>query len=384
MKYSLKTKLRLRFVLFSALALFLLLSAVVSASIFFNYRELTETSDLILTQLKDNPTLSVRYFSVKLHPAKGAVKPEVVQNVSVTPEKAGKMARSALDSGEDQGWLESYRYLTLRNGGEIRILFLSRSSSIELCIAAAENLIAISLASLAIAVCILIPLSAKVVSPLVENHRKQKEFITAAGHQLKTPLTVIGTDAQLLSMEIGENEWVDSILRQVDRMTAMTREIVALSKAEELSEKQKKAPFSPSEAALETAEYYKSLVEKKGMRFSLDVSKLPSFDGNEEDFCRILTLLLDNAFKYSPDESEILLELKKEGRYLRLVIENQTAVSEDLAGLTDRFYRGKNAHGTDGFGLGLAVVKSLAERDGGKLSLSRPEKDRFRAEVLLH
>ena len=379
-----KTKLRIRFVLISALALLFLLGVIVSVSLYLNYRDLEERSDLILEQLKETPDLNVRYFSVKVHPAKGAIRPDVVQNVSVSPTEAARLAKIALESGKEKGFAEDFRFLLVRSDGGIRIFFLSRTSVMETARNAAKNLIGISILSLIAAVAVLIPLSARVVAPLAKNHRKQKEFITAASHQLKTPLTVIGADAQLLSLEIGENEWVESILCQVERMTNMTNSLVALSKAEELNEKKEKAPFSISDAVTETAELYKALVEKKQMETEVSVAENVVFNGNEEDFCHLLTLILDNAFKYCPDGRKIRLALKKDIRGFRLTIENTTRPPGDETLLAQRFYRGKNAEGQEGFGLGLAVASSLAARMGGKLSVTLPKEDLFRAEITFH
>lgn len=384
MKFGMKTKLRIRFVLISALALLFLLGVIVSVSLYLNYRDLEERSDLILEQLKETPDLNVRYFSVKVHPAKGAIRPDVVQNVSVSPTEAARLAKIALESGKEKGFAEDFRFLLVRSDGGIRIFFLSRTSVMETARNAAKNLIGISILSLIAAVAVLIPLSARVVAPLAENHRKQKEFITAASHQLKTPLTVIGADAQLLSLEIGENEWVESILCQVERMTNMTNSLVALSKAEELNEKKEKAPFSISDAVTETAELYKALVEKKQMETEVSVAENVVFNGNEEDFCHLLTLILDNAFKYCPDGRKIRLALKKDIRGFRLTIENTTRPPGDETLLAQRFYRGKNAEGQEGFGLGLAVASSLAARMGGKLSVTLPKEDLFRAEITFH
>ena len=379
-----KTKLRVRFVLISALALLFLLGVIVSVSHYLNYRDLEERSDLILEQLKETPDLNVRYFSVKVHPAKGAIRPDVVQNVSVSPTEAARLAKIALESGTKKGFAEDFRFLLIRSDGGIRIFFLSRTSVMETARNAAKNLIGISILSLIAAVAVLIPLSARVVAPLAENHRKQKEFITAASHQLKTPLTVISADAQLLSLEIGENEWVESILCQVERMTNMTNSLVALSKAEELNEKTEKAPFSISDAVTETAELYKALVEKKQTETEVSVAENVVFNGNEEDFCHLLTLILDNAFKYCPDGGKIRLALRKDIRGFRLTVENTTSPLGDETLLAQRFYRGKNAEGKDGFGLGLAIASSLAARMGGKISVTLPKEDLFRAEITFH
>lgn len=384
MKLSLKTKLRIRFVLICAVSLSVMLGLIVSVSIYSNYRDLGERSDMILHQLKEHPDLNVRYFSVKVHPGKSAVRLDVVQNVDISPEDGAKLAKTTMKSGEDSGFVQDYRYLIIKGDSGIRILFLSRSSALETARAAAENMVWISAASLLAVTLLLIPLSGKIVAPLMENHRKQKEFITAASHQLKTPLTVIGADAQLLSMEIGENEWIDSILYQVERMTKMTSDLVTLSKAEELEDAREKALFSLSDAVTETATLYKAVAEKKQIDFSVSVSEQHNFRGNEEDFCHLLTLLLDNAFKYCPDGGKIDLALKKELRGLSISLANTTKPLSNAPLLSQRFYRGENTEGQDGFGLGLAVANSLVARMGGKLSVALPEKELFRAEILLH
>lgn len=383
MKFSLKAKLRIRFVLISALALLLLQGGIVSVSLYLNYKDLGERSDLLLDQLKDHPSLHVRYFSVKVHPGKGAVRPDVIQNVSVSPAEASRFAKIALESGEERGFVEDYRYRIVNSEGGIRIFFLSRSSGMETALSAAKNLIGISILSLIAAIVILIPLSSRIVAPLVENHRKQREFITAASHQLKTPLTVIGADAQLLSLEIGENEWIDSILSQVERMTKLTGDLVTLSKAEELSEKREQSCFSLFDAMTETAELYKALVEKKKIDFSFSAPEKIKFHGSEEDFCHLLTLLLDNAFKYCPDGGRIDLSFAKDRKGLHLILENSTQPLDDEKQLTQRFYRGKNAEGQDGFGIGLAVATSLATQLGGKITVTLPQKNIFRAEITL-
>lgn len=96
-----------------------------------------------------------------------------------------------------------------------------------------ETLILVSVGGIAVMAIVLTILSAKVVSPLVKNHQRQKEFITSASHELKTPLTVIHADAQLLESEIGENEWLSDIIKQTTNMTEMTHKLVCLARAEE-------------------------------------------------------------------------------------------------------------------------------------------------------
>ena len=259
-------------------------------------------------------------------------------------------------------------------------------NSIEMLHTAAVNLLWVSVLCLCVVFVLLIILSGWVVTPLVDNHRKQKQFITAASHELKTPLTVISTDAQLLQADIGENEWIDGILQQVEHLTRMTHDLVLLAKAEEYENAVVRERFSLSEVLREVAESYTGLAVQKGICLTSSIPPELLYDGCEKELRQLIQILLDNAFKYCPASGEIRIRLKRELRGFRLTVCNTSApISEsDIPSLTQRFCRGQNAAGTEGFGLGLSIAKTIANRHNGNLTANLHKDALFLVEVTLH
>lgn len=368
---DLKRRLQLRFVLLSMAALLLLQSGIIGLSIWHSYRDMEAKSDVILSQIREQPSSNFRYFSVKVHPGKGSVRVDAVQNVSVTPEQAGEYAKTALHSQADKGFVDGYRYCIHRNNEGMQILFLSRHSSLEMHRSTAFSLIWVSIGGLAVMSLVLSLLSGIVVAPLVENHRKQKQFITSAGHQLKTPLAVIRADAQLLQSEIGDNEWLDSILSQTDHMTRMTHDLVALAQAEECETPMASQSFSLSDAAADTLDVYAGLADCKRITLHRHIPKKLDYQGVKEQIRQLLSILLDNACKYCVAGGEITFTLKREFSGVSISIVN---TADGIAATPDktfaqRFYRGENASGKEGFGLGLSIAQAIVQRHKGKLTV---------------
>lgn len=383
MKRSLKTKLRVRFVLLALLGLFVLLSILVFLSIRNNYHDMVEKSDLIISGLRNQPSDNIRYFSVKIPAGTQTVYPDTVQHVSVTAEKVGEYARTVLKTGEDRGFLDGYRYAVFCNENGTRIYFLSRSASLEMCREAAENLIIVSAFGLLAMGLLLIPLSGWAVRPILENHQKQKQFITAAGHELKTPLAVISTNAQLLAMEVGDNDWLSGIQKQVAHMTQMTNDLVLLSKAEEYQRPLERKQFSFSDALYDAVEIYRPMATQKNV-FITYTEKAPlEYHGNEAEIRQLIQILLDNACKYCLKNGEIRIETKKNIRGISLAVSNPAETPEDAGALLQRFRRGENARDKEGFGLGLSIAEAIASRHGGHITVSA-SKGEFRVEVVLH
>lgn len=386
MKRSLKTKLRIRFILLSMLCLLIIESLIVGVSIFNNHQDLITKSDFLISQLHNNPSGASRYFSVRIPAGKNTVYPDVVQHVSITAENAAELAFRALKKGQDKGFIDGYRYHIYQNESGTRIYFLYRESSIEMCKAAAENMILVSLLSFVAIGALLIPTSSWVVKPLVDNHKKQKEFITAAGHELKTPLTVISTNAQLLETEIGQNDWLDGISKQVAHLTKMTCNLVTLSKAEEYGNPPLKERFSFSEVLSDVTKTYAPIAKQNSLHLEYPNEGEILYFGSKAEVQQLLGILLDNACKYCPADGFIRIEAKKCFQGVRLVIVNTTEPlpEENPQMLVCRFQRGKNATEKAGFGLGLSIAEAIADRHNGHIAVSTTANGVFQVEVVLH
>ena len=386
MKNALKRKLRVRFVLLAMVSLLLVQCVIVGVSIYHNHQDLVTKSDMLISQLHNNPSGASRYFSVKIPAGNEAIYPDAVQHISITVDEATALAQRALTKGPDKGFLDGYRYHIYRNDSGTKIYFLHRESSIEMCKAAAENMILISLIGLLAIGVLLIPVSGWVVKPLVDNHTKQKQFITAASHELKTPLTVISTNAQLLGSEIGQNDWLDGIEKQVVRLTQMTHGLVALSKAEEYDNPLLRESFSFSDALRDVVETYEVIAKQSDVRMEHALAGEISYSGSKAEVQQLMGILLDNACKYCPNGGVIRIIAKPCFHGVKLCVSNTaTPISKkDTEMLTQRFHRGENATGKTGFGLGLSIAEAIANRHNGQLTVSTTTKDVFSVEVVLH
>lgn len=375
MKNSIKHRLQFRFVFLSVTALLILQSLIVAFSIGRNYQQITVKADRIIKLTATSPESSeigdARYFGVIYHFENKSFETDLTHTSLVTKAVATDYAKKVIDKKTEKGYIDNYRYLVHRSKGSIRITFLSRSIALESFRSNSVTLIWISAASIAVMAVILIAVSGKVVAPLVKNRQKQKEFITSASHELKTPLTVIHADAQLLESEIGENEWLSDIIKQTKYMTEMTHRLVYLARAEEQDEHFVKIAFPISDVAQDVSESYCSVAHNCGKNYEVKVQKGITYCGDEKAIREMISALLDNAFKYSTADGTITVKLTAEGHAVRFSVENTVSQinPDQLANFTDRFYRKDTSDKVKGFGIGLSIARVVAEAHKGKLTV---------------
>ena len=384
MKNRLKRRLQVRFVLLSVLALIVLQTAIVTFSICRSYRQMTLRADTIIKSLETAAEADdARYFKVTFDLEARSFDFDLEHTSLVTRPLATELAKKVIADKSEKGYIEGYRYLVRHEAGIIKITFLSRIVATESFRSNARSLILISLSGIAVMAVLLTAISGAVVAPLVRNRQKQKEFITSASHGLKTPLTVINADAQLLESEIGENEWLTDIMKQTAEMTELTHRLVYLARAEEQDEKMKKIIFPISDVAEDVANSFRSVAENTGKRFDVSIDGGISYCGDEKAIRELLTVLLDNAFKYSPAGGSVRLTLSAEGHGVKISTENDAVgISEENIGkLSGRFYRADTSDKAKGFGIGLSIAKAVAENHKGKLSfeLTKPDKIKITA-----
>ena len=207
---------------------------------------------------------------------------------------------------------------------------------------------------------------------MAESYEKQKRFITDAGHEIKTPLTIIGADTDLLELDLGENEWLDDIKRQTKRLTGLTQDLIYLARMDEEQPQLQPIEFPLSDVAEELAQSFHNLAAAQSRQFTADIQPMLSFTGDEKAVRQLMSILLDNAVKYTPENGTITFTLKKDGRSIRLSVANDTAATmekESLNRLFDRFYRTDQSRNssTGGYGLGLSIARSIVSAHKGKI-----------------
>ena len=286
-----------------------------------------------------------------------------------------------------KGFVGNYRYKRTENeDGSTHYIFLDcekEVASTRNFIVSSAIIVSIGLAAIAL---LIIFLSKKVLAPVEESYQKQKRFITDAGHELKTPLTVISANAELLELDIGENnEWLSSIKGQVQKLSSLTKELVYLSRMDEGDRVVEKAPFSLDGAVEDCATGFREAALVAGKEIVLDLTPVTA-KANEEMVRRALSLLFDNAIKYA-EGAEIKASLRKEGRWAVLEQSNAASLSKgEHPELFERFYRpdASRNSATGGHGIGLSVVQSIAENNGGEVScLSTGDTVTFRLKLPL-
>ena len=203
-----------------------------------------------------------------------------------------------------------------------------------------------------------------------ESYRKQKAFITNASHELKTPLTIINTDVEILKMDNGDSEWTDSISDQVRRLTMMTNQLVTLSKLDEGNMKNYPfTTFSLSRLANESVDAFAPTFEKNGYKFTSDIDEDLDIKANQHLINELIYILLDNALKYTKEKGEVNLSVKKNKNRIEIKSSNDIEDDEiDVNQLFERFYRSPNTNKKEGSGIGLSIAKEIADLHKAKIS----------------
>ena len=211
----------------------------------------------------------------------------------------------------------------------------------------------------------------RIVSPLEENDRRQKRFVSDAGHELKTPIAVISANSELLKRELGDNEWLSNIDYENQRMSELVKQLLLLSRAENGEIPKEKLDFS----RLSDGEclVFESLAFEKGRRIETEIEPGITLDGNPGQLKQLVSILLDNALSHGTGE-EIRLTLRREKHSAVLTVSNeaQELGADQLDHLFDRFYRADEARGDSNshYGLGLSIAKAVAQAHGGQIHAS--------------
>ena len=269
----------------------------------------------------------------------------------------------------------TYRFLRCAEDGGVRIIFLDYGRTLASFQSVLISSVGISLAGL-MAVLLVTALSERIMKPFAENYEKQKQFITDASHEIKTPITIIDAAAEVLESECGENEWLRGIRQQAERLTSLTNSLIRLSRMEEGQRRMIEFPLS--ELVREAASDFLPLAKAQNRELKLYIQANLALRGDEDGIRQLICVLLDNALKYSPEGSAILLRLERRGKGVSLQVENESTQilrREHMERMFNRFYRGDSSRSsrTSGYGIGLSIAKAVVGAHRGKIGASSPD-----------
>ena len=289
-------------------------------------------------------------------------------NALQSEESLLQITDSIIESGKTSGKTGNMTYLVERRDGYTLVAMIDGTINDDNQTILIKQMLIIGGAALAVLVVISIFLAGWIVKPLEENDKRQKLFVSDAGHELKTPIAVISANSELLRRQIGENEWLLNIDYENERMSDLVKQLLALSKAESGGVPKETVDFSKLVDG--EALPFETLAFEKGKKINSEVEQGIAVKGAPNQLRQLVSILLDNAVSHGTG-NEINLTLKREKHSAVLTVSNEAEEmsAEQLSHLFDRFYRTDEARNESGshYGLGLSIAKAAADAHGGNI-----------------
>lgn len=315
---------------------------------------------------------STRYFVVEFIGNK-VTRINTEHIAAVDPNLAFEYASQVYKKDFGYGFLESYRYYYVNQGLKSMIVFLDfQQDRIQTMVLATISTF-VSFCSVFVLLFLVHWLSKKAIKPIELSIIKQKQFITDASHELKTPLSIISADVEVMELCQGGNEWLTSIKNQTVRMNHLVKNMVELSKLHELQDDSVKELFNITEAVLDTASNFEAVAKIKEKDYAYSAVSDLKYYGNEADIRQLVAILCDNAIKYTNEKGSIRLTLYKAGKNIVIEITNSCDKIDNatVERMFDRFYRADSSRARDnktgGYGIGLSIAKAIVEKHKGKI-----------------
>lgn len=210
-----------------------------------------------------------------------------------------------------------------------------------------------------------------VFKPLGETFLKHRQFISNASHELKTPIAIISANADVIK-STEKSQWIDNIKSQTERMEKLVSDMLVLTKIDEDNLNQKPTKIDVSKEILQTVLPFEAVAYEKNKIFNIEIQNDIIKELNCEDLKKIVTILIDNAIKYSSNKGKIDVVLKNLNDKIHFIVKNDgcNVPNDKSKFIFERFYRGDESHSSDtkGSGLGLAIAKSLCQINNWKIN----------------
>lgn len=389
-------KLRIKFIAISMISTITVLFLILGSINLLNYREMSTNADTILNILIENDgrlpdniyqsqrkkhtnispetSFESRYFTVFIEENTETYDVDTDKIAAVDQQKAIQFAQKIKKSKESHGFISKYRYIKQGTSDGTTIYFLDCTKSMLSFKTFLVSSIFVSVLGVTAVFLLVLFLSKKAIEPVAQSYEKQKRFITDAGHEIKTPLTIIDADTTILEMEYGENEWLSDINIQTKRLADLTNDLIYLSKMEEENSKMEMIEFPFSDVVEEVAQSFQNLATVQNKTFITNINPMISIKGDQKSIRQLISILLDNAVKYCGENGNIRLSVWKKGKNTMMSVYNTTSEmkKENLEHLFDRFYRTDESRNsqTGGYGIGLSIAKAVVMAHKGKIQAS--------------
>ena len=380
--------LQIKFIIITMLAVIIISGSIFGIIIIQNYRITNMQTDEIIRLIAENKgnmpefreknnaysnfitketIFSTRYFTIELD-KNGEIVDTNMKNIATVTNDDIDIILQKING--NTGYYDNFKYNVIEKDGNKLIIFLDCTTQIINLRYTTTRSINIIIVGWIIVFIIVALLSKKLLKPITKNIEKQKQFITNASHELKTPLAVITADIDVLEMSLGdENEWIQSIKGQTTKLNNLIKSLLNLAKVEEGKKNLELSDFSITDIINEQIRDFKSLLQNKIIEF--DSSNNVLTNANVDMIKQVIVILLDNAIKYTPDNGIIKLKVWKQGKKTILEVSNTCEDTKkiNIDRVFDRFYRDEKSRNKkkDGYGIGLSIAKSIIEVHKGKI-----------------
>ena len=319
---------------------------------------------------------STRYFVLRYTSDGSLIKADLDNIAAVTEDDVQTYVDIAVKHGEGYGYCPGYKYRVTDDGSGRRMaIFLDCHTEIGGAVTVALLSLVAAVFCIAVVYVIVVLCSRRAIDPVVKASERPKQFITDAGHELKTPITVIATSLKVLEMETGKQKWIDKAQAQTEKLTELVNSLVTLSRMDEEESPLKREKFNISDSVAETANSFADFAAAAGHALEVSVQPDIEYVGDEYAVRQLASILLDNAVKYAADGTTIRFSLAKERRGVEMRCSNECdgLDTAELDRLFDRFYRADKSRSSGGFGIGLSIARSIAEGHKGSIKAVSPD-----------
>ena len=328
----------------------------------------------------------IQGFAVKINLI-GNIIEVMKENSFVSDEAIIDYTERAQESGNDTGEIGIMRYM-IRDKNYGKIIVFADKSIQDMMMMELRNLsYTIGGLSVVFLLVIVSVLSSLVTRPVETAFEKQKQFIADSSHELKTPLSILSANVDVLEMEIGQNKWLSQMKLQTKRMNKLIHELLVLAKTEALGANATFAEFNLSHTMLNTVLPFEVVAFEHGRNVKYDIAENISYKGDEQSIKKMMEALIDNAVKYSVEGSVILVKLYPKGnkKVIEVYNKGRGVTKEQKSRLFDKFYRTDDSRAREkgGYGIGLSLVNSIVNMHRGKIEIESKEGEYILFRIIL-
>lgn len=394
------SSLRRKFIVVSAAIISVVVATVFIIVNLLNYYNIWDNGNASISKIKDNPVLmsdlvNSRFDVDTVADTRGLIVAVVddsnkatqiySKNLQLDEITQMNIVRVALNNvnNENEAYVDNYKYEYMQHNGKNILFLVDVDRELKVFNLFLLNSLIVVSVIIIFVVILLIIMSKRVISPIVENVKKQKQFITYASHELKTPLAIISSNTELLAIENGKSKWLGNINKQIDRLSNLIASLIEFSKAEE-KDTIVREKFSLTDLVEDRVEDFLDLAEFNSKKITTNIKENVEYNGEYDSIFQVIDILLDNAIKYSDDESSISVELYTNMGLPKLIISNKAKFVQkgNLDKVFDRFYRDEHSReNNQGYGLGLALAKLIIDRHGAKIRAFSKVDGEFTVEI---